>query len=142
MNGRNGKNSAKGLILANVFIECFLRERELTVSELLAADPILNCHYGRRPHVLSNVLRRYRELGLLYRTKDYVRGRSYRYNLTEKGFRRLSWMCQNSERYFFRGARARNNSNSISISSVYVPSRNLMPFVSRPASLKPHFSYT
>jgi hypothetical protein len=100
-----GKNdSVKGLVLASVFMECYLRQRELTVSELLASHLILDAHYGRRPHVLSNVLRRYRKLGLLYRKEDYVRGHPYRYNLTNKGFNRLSWMFQNSGRYLYRGA--------------------------------------
>jgi hypothetical protein len=97
-------DSVKGLVLASVFMECYLCNRELTVSELLTADPILNAHYGRRPHVLSNVLRRYRKLGLLYRKEDYVRGHPYRYNLTKKGYSRLSWMFMNSGRYLYRGA--------------------------------------
>jgi hypothetical protein len=100
----DAKNSVKGLVLTSVFMECYLRGRELAVSGLLESHPILHSHYGRRPHVLSNVLGRYGKLGLLYREKDYVRGHPYRYNLTEKGFKRLSWMVQNRERYLFCGA--------------------------------------
>lgn len=100
-----GKNDlVKGLVLASVFMECYLCERELTVYELLANHPILNVHYGRRPHVLPNVLRRYRKLGLLYRKEDYVRGHPYRYNLTKKGYNRLYWMFHNRGRYLYRGA--------------------------------------
>jgi hypothetical protein len=103
-NSSYGKNdSVKGLVLSSVFIECYLPELDLTVSELLAAHPILNGHYGLRPHVLSNVLRRYKIQGLLYRWEEYVRGHPCRYNLTEKGFNRLDWMSRNSTRYLFCG---------------------------------------
>jgi hypothetical protein len=63
-----GKNdSVKGLVLASVFVNCYLRELELTVFELLDADQVLSSHYCRRPQVLSNTLRHYHKLGLLYR---------------------------------------------------------------------------
>lgn len=97
------RGTAKGLVLASVFVNCYLRQRELTVFELLDADQKLSSHYGRRPQMLSNTLRRYYKLGLLYRRKDLVRGHPYRYNLTRKGFVRLEWMCLNSGRYLYRG---------------------------------------
>jgi DNA-binding HxlR family transcriptional regulator len=99
--GKSG--SVKGLVLASVFNNCYLRDRELTVFELLDADPMLSSHYDNRPQVLSNTLRRYYKQGLLYRTEDPVRGHPYRYNLTKKGILRVCWMCQNSWRYLYRG---------------------------------------
>jgi hypothetical protein len=93
----------KGLVLSSVFVYCYASGQELTVSELLNADQKLSSHYGRRPHVLSNTLRRYYKLGLLCRRKEPVRGHPYRYNLTRKGFMRLYWMFFNSEKYLYRG---------------------------------------
>ena len=94
------KGNVKGLVLSSVFRHCYDHQRGLTVSELLANDPLLMAHYGRRPQVLSNTLRRYYKLGLLSRKEEVVIGHPYRYNLTEKGFNRLVWMATHHWKYF------------------------------------------
>ena len=100
--GKPRAAKVKGLVLAGIFMQCHLRQRILSVKELLDADFWLHYHFGKRPRVLSNTLRRYKKLGLLRRDKYSGRGCPYRYSLTSKGFNRLWWMATHSEKYLYR----------------------------------------
>ena len=100
-----GKNTAKSSVLAVFLQQNFLLRKKLTVNELLEADAFLRSRYGKKPHVLSNTLRRYQEQGLLRREEIHCRGHPFRYWMTDKGFDRLAWMLlpENREQYFPQG---------------------------------------